>query len=105
MWYSALVSKHQKAGVYVVISILGLPVADCTRRVPLSSTRNDWSILGGGRSARDCSLRRQISSATRSSTGGSSPGESAILKLAIKRLLRNQGQSPRNELLGVFVSF
>src|SRR5260370_24221611 len=65
-WYPALVSKHQKAGVYVVISILGLRVADCTRRVPLSSTSNDWSILGGGRSAQDCSLRWQIISATRS---------------------------------------
>src|SRR5260370_4851907 len=62
--YSALVSKHQKAGVYVVISILGLPVADSTRRVPLSSTRNDWSILGGGRPAQDFSLQRQNHSAT-----------------------------------------
>src|SRR5260370_16212676 len=98
MWYSALVSKHQKAGVYVVISILGLPVADCTRRVPLSSTRNDWSILGGGRSAQDCSLRRQISSATGSSTGGISPVKSAILKLAINGLGGHQSRFPPSRL-------
>src|SRR5260370_41848917 len=87
-WYPALVSKHQKAGVYVMISILGLRVADCTRRVPLSSTSNDWSILGGGRSAQDCSLRGEIISAN-----GKYPASPPGLVL----WSRQEGSSPETE--------